>query len=154
MAFLKDGYTQNSNYSMKRSILSFMLVLFTWASFASCKKQIEEAKSDALADYLAANKWAVQQYLEGSTDVTNDFTGYEFQFFKNYTVTGTNGTVSYTGNWHDDLTAITISAQFTNGALPVTRLNGTWSVSTYNSTATTFGQTINGVEMKLILRKK
>lgn len=154
MTSLRDGSIQIHIYSMKRSILCVMLALFTWVGLASCKKQIEDAKSDALADYLSANKWAVQQYLEGTNDVTGEFDGYEFQFFKNYSVTGTKGTVVQTGTWQDDLTAITISAQFATGTSPVTRLNGTWNISTYNSTATTFGQTINGVEMKLILRKK
>lgn len=140
---------------MKRGILCFILALFIGAGSMGCKKQVEQIKSNALADYLAANKWTVQQYVEGTTDVTAEFESYEFIFYKDNTVTGSKTGTTYAGTWSSNISAVTMMAQFATGTpRPVSLLNGTWGISTYNSSATTFSQTINGVEMKLILRKK
>ncbi len=155
MAYLVDNYCQNPIYSMKRRIYFLVLVLFAITSFTSCEKQIEKIKSNALTEYLVANKWAVQQYLQDSTDITNQFDGYEFIFNENNTVIGTKDAATYSGTWSSNISDITMTAQFAAGTpLPISRLNGTWGVSTSNSTATTFSQTINGVAAKLILRKK
>ena len=157
MTYLVGNYSQNPANSMKRVVLCFLVALFIGAGGTGCKKQIDQIKSDALTDYLAANKWAVQQYTEGTTDVTAEFENYEFIFAKNNTVTGaqTGTTITYSGTWSSNVSAVTMTAQFATGTpRPVSLLNGTWGVSSYNSTATTFSQTINGVDMKLILRKK
>lgn len=155
MTFRTGNYFKSPIHSMKKSVSCFLLLLFAIACSIGCKKQIEQLKSDALTDYLAANKWAVQQYLEGTTDVTAEFDSYEFIFYNNNTVTGTKGTATYSGTWSSNISNVTMTAQFATGTpAPASRLNGTWGVASYNSTATTFSQTINGIEMKLILRKK
>ena len=155
MAHIVGNYHKYPRYSMKRSILFLMLALSTIVGLTSCEKQLEKIKSNALTNYLAANKWAVQQYLVDSTNITNEFDGYEFVFNENNTVTGYKESTVYIGTWSSNVSEATMTAQFAaNTPLPVSRLNGTWGVSTHNSSATTFTQTINGSVVSLILRKK
>ena len=155
MTYLVGNYSQNPIYSMKRRIYFLALVLFTIVGITSCEKQIDKIKTNALTNYLSANKWAVQQYLQDSADITTEFDGYEFIFNEDNTVTGGKNATTYNGTWSSNISEATMTAQFVTGTpAPVSKLNGTWGVSSYNSTATIFSQTINGKAVKLILRKK
>ena len=46
-----------------------------------------------------AGTWRVTNFVDSGQDETNDFSGYEFTFASNGTLTATNGTTSYTGSW-------------------------------------------------------
>jgi len=141
---------------MKRKagfIHSFIILLLV-SSLTGCKKQIEQAKADAVVDAMVANKWIVLQYMEGPNNVSAEFNGYDFQFNKDFTVVGNNGTLSTTGTWSGNATNQTISANFSNTITLLTRLNGTWKIYYYDSEGPKFNQIINGVEMRLVLRKK
>lgn len=131
-------------------ITFLVLIVSLWC----CKKQIDQIKANAVVDVMVSGKWEVQQYLSGTTDVSSEFAGYEFQFFRDNSVTGTDGTITTRGTWNGDAGSATISASFPNGTNPLARLNGTWGVYSYNSSGPKFNQTINGVEAKLTLRKK
>ncbi len=137
----------------KGFLYSFLLLLFI-ITLAGCKKQIEQAKADAVVDIMVANKWTVLQYMEGANNVTSEFNGYDFQFNRDYSVIGTNGTISKTGTWSGNAANQTITANFPNTTTPLARLNGTWAIYYYDSEGPKFNQFINGVEMKLVLRKK
>ncbi len=139
---------------MKPRILQCLLFITVVFAGAGCKKQIEKAKTDAVIDAMVANKWVVLQYTDGGNDVSAEFSGYDFQFNRDYTVVGSNGTTSKTGTWNGDATAQIISANFANTPAPLSRLNGTWAIYYYDSNGPKFNQTINGVEMRLVLRKK
>lgn len=138
--------------NIKKFYILFALGLLT--VFAGCKKQIEQAKIDAVVEAMVANKWIVLQYMEGATDVSAEFSGYDFQFNKDYTVVGASNLVSKTGTWSGNADAQTISANFANAPLPLTRLNGTWNIYYIDANGPKFKQVINGVEMKLVLKKK
>jgi hypothetical protein len=130
-----------------------LALLFAW-TITGCKKQIDQAKADAVVEVMVANKWIVQQYIDGTNNVTADFDGFDFQFYRDNTVVGANTTISKTGTWSGNASNQTISANFTNAPAPLSRLNGTWTISSYDSNGPKFSQFINGVEMKLVLRKK
>lgn len=139
---------------MKKTRICIYLFLLFVSTIAGCKKQIEQAKADAVVDAMVANKWIVLQYMEGSSNVTAEFDGYDFQFNKDNTVVGANTTTSKTGTWSGNATNQTITANFGNAVTPLPRLNGTWAIYYYDSNGPKFNQIINGVEMKLALRKK
>lgn len=132
-----------------------MMLLLVLNVFGGCKKQIEQAKTDAIVDVMVANKWIVLQYMEGANNVSDEFAGYDFQFNRDNSVIGANGTVSKTGTWSGNIANQSISTNFPNTtAKPLARLNGIWTVYYYDSEGPKFNQIINGVEMKLVLRKK
>lgn len=139
---------------MKISLIKTLFFFALIITVSSCKKQIEQAKADAVVDAMVANKWTVLQYMEGSNDFSAEFSGYEFQFNRDNTVTGSNSTISKTGTWSGNASAQTIYANFVNTTTPLTRLNGTWSIYYYDSNGPKFNQVVNNVEMKLVLRKK
>ena len=139
---------------MKQGFVHGFLLLFFVTTLAGCKKQIEQAKADAVVDVMVANKWIVLQYFVDTNNVTSEFNGYDFQFNRDYTVVGTNGTISKTGTWNGNAANQTITASFLNTTTPLTRLNGTWAIYDYDTNGPKFNQKINGVEMKLVLRKK
>ena len=139
---------------MKNKFIQGFLVLMFVSTITGCKKQIEQAKADAVVEAMVANKWIVLQYMEGNNNVTAEFDGYDFQFNKDYTVVGANTTISKTGTWSGNAANQTITANFTNALTPLPRLNGTWTIYSYDSNGPKFNQIINGVEMKLVLRKK
>jgi hypothetical protein len=140
---------------MKNTLLLRLTLLLLLGALAGCKKQIEQAKADAVVDVMVANKWVVLQYLDNGNNVTTEFDGFDFQFNRDYTVVGANGTISKTGTWSGNASNQTITANFANAtSTPLTRLNGTWAIYYYDSNGPKFNQFINGVEMRLVLRKK
>ena len=141
---------------MKSTFIHVFLILLFVSTISGCKKQIDKVKADAVVDVMVANKWIVLQYMEGSSNVTAEFDGYDFQFSRDYTVVGANAatSISKTGTWSGNASNQTIAANFVNATKPLSRLNGTWAIYSYDSNGPKFNQIINGVEMKLELRKK
>jgi hypothetical protein len=81
-----------------------------------------------LLDAMTNGKWFVEQYLEGTTNVTGTFEDYDFQFFKDGTVTGFYSAGSTNGTWQGDINNYSISSQFPSAADPVKKLNGLWKI--------------------------
>lgn len=107
--------------------LSFILLCF---SFSSCKKAIEKKQKDLLVDAITKGEWQVQQYLEGSVDITNQFYGYSFKFEEQGSVHALYvGSVLADGTWVGDINAYTITAQFAGGGDPLQKLNGVWKLT-------------------------
>lgn len=105
--------------------LVFTVLLFLPLLF-SCKKSINEKKQDIVIAAMTSGRWYVAEYIAGSTNVTSEFDGYEFQFHNNGTVDGIKGSSTKSGTWVGDADKFTITANFTGSGLPLSRLNGTW----------------------------
>lgn len=109
--------------------LVFTAILFLPLLF-SCKKAIQEKKQDIILAAMTSGRWYVQEYLAGSTNVTGEFAGYEFQFHDNGSVEGIKGASITTGTWSGDANNFTITSNFPAASgLPLTRLNGIWKWS-------------------------
>lgn len=73
--------------------------------FASCSDDDSGNNSNgtitaqALTNTVTNGSWRVTQFTEDGIDETSDFTGYNFTFNPNNTVTATNGTNEYQGVW-------------------------------------------------------
>lgn len=106
----------------KRLVLTALLFL---PLLFSCKKSIQEKKQDLVLAAMTTGRWYVSEYISGSTNVTTEFDGYEFQFHNNGTVEGIKGSTTKSGTWTGDATNFTITSNFPAG-LPLSRLNGTW----------------------------
>lgn len=106
-----------------------LLILITGTLF-SCKKAIQQKEEDIILDAVTTGLWFVEQYKQDSTNLTTDFTGYDFQFYKNGNVDGILGTVIKTGTWTSDISSYTISASFPAASGDTLRLlNHTWKIT-------------------------
>lgn len=105
------------------AIVAFFLL------FTGCKKTIEKLKENAVIDAMTEGQWVVKKFVKDGTTVTSDFATYKFQFYSNKTVDAIkSGTVENTGTWDGDVNTMTITANFSNAALPLTLLNGNWHI--------------------------
>jgi len=135
-----------------RFVICLMVVLLP---ALSCKKKIENVKEDLLINLIVSSQWAVATYTEGTTDVTDNFSPYRFQFKKDFTVDAiNNGTVEATGTWNGEIATKTIVSNFPNPNPILVRLNGTWLVKDSGLDYVKSIQTINGNACFLHLVKK
>src|SRR6185436_8856935 len=96
--------------SMKKTLATAILVLFL---FTGCKKAIQNAQENLLIKAMTDGQWTVVSFTQGGTDITNNFTGYKYQYYKNKTVDAIkDGNVQKTGTWDGDPTTMTTWANF------------------------------------------
>jgi hypothetical protein len=111
---------------MKR--LTIFLLSLTLIS--GCKKAIDKAAEDAILDAMTSGQWVVTSFKTNGTDITTDFAGYKFQYYRNYDVDAfKNDTLQKTGTWQPDAPAMNISASFLNVTNPLLLINGTWHIT-------------------------
>jgi len=123
-------------------------VFFLLLAFAGCNtKEIIEQKQETLLVAAVTNgQWAVTSFHKGAADVTQDFSGYKFQFKDNYTVDAIkNGVVEKTGTWAaaGNAQAQTMTANFTNSTNPLILLNGSWNIITTTWTSVQASMMVN-----------
>jgi hypothetical protein len=124
-------------------------------TLSSCiKKQIEQKAEDLVVQVIVDGSWILTKYVEGPTDMTSTFTGWECKFYADRTCDATNGTTKYTGTWDGNAITQSFTISFKPGAEPLTRLNGTWKIIKSNYTFGQFKQTKNGVDYLLEITKK
>lgn len=109
-----------------KTLIPFVLVLLSITS--SCQKWIDKKKEQMAMEIITNGEWYVEQYLEDSTNITSDFLHYEFRFNENRTVTGSRGTEVQAGTWQENISTISITAEFPTAPDPVKKLNGTWKI--------------------------
>lgn len=133
--------------------LLFTLLFFCPLLF-SCKKAIEKKKEELVISAMTNGRWYVEEYIAGSTNVTAEFSGYEFQFHSNNTVDGIKDVASTPGTWSADVTNMSIASNFPGAAVPLSRLNATWKI-TANDWVYVHAYHVNGSETNYLkLRKK
>lgn len=110
-----------------KKLLPITLLLLTFT--VSCKKAIEDKQRDLLIDAMTNGQWLVQQYLEGTVDVSAEFSGFEFQFEENGAVHAVkSGSVQH-GTWVGDINNYSITSNFPAADEPVKKLNGVWRLT-------------------------
>jgi len=131
-----------------------VLLLACWVLAGSCKKQVEQVQMDALMNLITNGQWKVTYFKKGSTDITTQFSPYQFQFKRNETVDAIrSGTVEKTGTWRGNALEKTIQSSFGNVAEPLSLLNGMWLVSKTSLTHVEASQDVNGQKLSLRLDK-
>ena len=111
---------------MKRLNPIFLLALVL---FFSCKKFIQQQEEKEAENIVTNGLWYVSGYEQNDSDITASFSGYLFKFDANNTVTATNGTLSATGQWSDNIAALTITTEFPGASAPLVDLNETWKIT-------------------------
>ena len=137
---------------MKKVLFLATIILFIGAF--GCKKAVEDIKRNYVIDIMTNGRWYVEQFKEGSTEVTADFAGYEFQFYENGKVDGIKNTTTQQGTWAADVSALTITSNFPSAVAPLQKLNAVWKL-TDSYPDLVVAQTVVGADTHYLkLRKK
>jgi hypothetical protein len=136
---------------MKKPLLliPFMLLL------AGCEKAVEKLKEDAIIKIMTDGQWAITSFVQNSSDITTNFTGYKFQYYSNKTVDAIkNGTVEKTGTWDGDGATMTTWANFTGATIPLNLINGSWHIDNSGLTFVEATQAVAGETKTMRLDKQ
>lgn len=139
---------------MKKGFPVILCVMLLWSG-SSCKKAIENLVEQSLIEQIITNGvWVVTGYQENTTTLTSLFSGYEFKFNSDASVTGTVNGNATKGSWSADKVNYTITSSFPVNTDPLQKLNGTWKI--IDSSPTYVKATRNGapVTTTLELNKK
>lgn len=136
---------------MKRSAF----ILITCLALFSCKKAVENAAQNAILDAMTDGEWVITSFTTNGTDITTDFTGYTFKYFRDYTVNAIkNGAVEKTGTWQADAAQMNINGNFPNATNPLLLINGTWHITDNSWTYVKATMTIGSETRTLRLDKQ
>jgi len=136
---------------MKKSVVVFPLIFLV--ILFSCKKTIQKQEENAALNIMTDGTWKVSQYLQDSVDITSTLSQYNFQFYANGTVTGTNGSVSATGTWTTNIANHSITSAFPTGSGAVNELDAVWIITDSSPDYVIAYTTIDSVTDNLKLEK-
>ncbi len=130
-----------------KKLLTLLLFVLT---LSGCKKAIEQIAEDMVVKAMTDGQWVVTRFTQNGTDITTDFSGYKFQYYKNKTVDAIkNGTVERSGTWDGNASAMTTWASFPGATNPLSLINGSWNITNSGWTYVEATQTI-GTEVKTL----
>ena len=116
--------------NLRRTKGIFLIAAIVGMLSFSCKKTIQQQEENIIVNAVTSGHWYVELYKQDSVDITNDFLGYEFQFYKNNNVDGIKNSVTTTGTWSTDINAYTITSAFpANASDTLKLLNYTWKIT-------------------------
>ena len=96
---------------------------------SGCSKSEEELQKELIISIMTDGRWLVQNFAEQNTDLSAEFSGYEFQFLADGTVQGIKGGSVTQGTWSASAANYTISSNFPTGDATLKRLNDTWKIT-------------------------
>jgi hypothetical protein len=115
---------------MKNSFIYIVLVLAILTVPFSCKKFIDQQAENAIVSLVTSHKWVITGYYDHmTTNLTDSFSGYTFQFNKNNTVYGTRFGQQTNGTWSVNVDSKSITSTFPAAPYPLILLNHTWTVT-------------------------
>ena len=115
---------------MKR-ILLYILVAVCLVGNSSCKKAIDKEKENIVLNLMTSGRWYLEKITEQGFDITSDYAGYEFQFYKNNTLDAIKNNVVQSVNWSGTLSSLTFTSNFPGAGDPLDRLNHLWTIKDY-----------------------
>jgi hypothetical protein len=132
--------------------LLMLTLLFALIQCSPEKKQ--EIQQNLVIQAMTNGQWKVSSFNKAGSDVTTEFSPYQFQFKNNLTVDAINGgSVEKTGNWNADANAQTITSNFATIVSPLIYLNGTWKITSTTWTSVNATKTESGETSTLRLDK-
>jgi hypothetical protein len=131
-------------------LLSFSFLLTT----SACKKKTEAVQQDLILEAMVNGKWKMSWFKENNVGIP-DFDGYEFQYYRDYTVDATKDNTTKRGNWSGSAAAMTTSADFPAAVgNPLLKINGTWRILRNSWTYVEAEQIIGALVKTMRLDKK
>jgi hypothetical protein len=114
---------------MKKAPLYFTFLLLLFIP-SSCKKYVQQQEQNVLVSIVTSGTWRVTGYMDHeTTNLTDSFSGYSFQFNENGTVYGTLSLQQTSGTWTFDVASKTITSNFPSAPLPLSLLNHVWTIT-------------------------
>jgi hypothetical protein len=112
-------------------LLSFIISIVV---VGACKKAINSIKEDLMVNLITSHTWKVVKFMEGTANLTSEYSVYDFEFEKNSTVRAVlNGVTQATGTWVGDETTQSITAAFPGAGTTLSKLSGIWIVTNTKS---------------------
>ena len=130
------------------------MTAFLLTGIPACKKTVDKKIENYIIDIMTDGRWYMYKYEENGVDITYEFDGYEFQFYKNETVDGLLNNVATRGTWKGDLSNLSMSAEFPTAGYPLKKLNATWKITDSYINAVFAESTTGMVVSKMELVKK
>ena len=112
-----------------KKLIPIFTVIFLVLTSPSCKKTIEKKQEDLVMQAIVDGIWIVEQYFEGSSNISNDFLNYDFKFNNDGSVTGTKSGTITTGTWAANTSTYSISSNFPTATDPLLKMNGIWKIT-------------------------
>lgn len=107
-----------------------MMILFTTGMNTGCKKAVVDASKELLLEIMTNGRWVVEVYSLDNIDLTAEYTGYEFQFYRDGNLQGIKGSDVTNGTWVPDTRNLTMQSSFPLGSNTLLiRLNETWKIT-------------------------
>ena len=107
-----------------------MMILFMTGMNTGCKKAVVDASKELLLEIMTNGRWVVEVYSQDNIDLTAEYTGYEFQFYRDGNLQGIKGSDVTNGTWVPDTRNLTMQSSFPLGSNTLLiRLNETWKIT-------------------------
>jgi hypothetical protein len=87
---------------MKTKATLFVAVMMLSFIFTSCEKAEQFLQKAVIKQIITNDRWVVETFTVSGTDVTNEYSPYEFVFNTNGTVTAFKATDATIGDWKED----------------------------------------------------
>ena len=115
---------------IKNISLILVMVLFMTGMNTGCKKAVVDASKELLLEIMTNGRWVVEVYSQDNIDLTAEYTGYEFQFYRDGNLQGIKGSDVTNGTWVPDTRNLTMQSSFPLGSNTLLiRLNETWKIT-------------------------
>lgn len=124
-------------YYLKHTL--FLLAL-CFISF-SCSKENEAPSTSSI---IGQGKWRVILFSDNGAIETDNYTGYEFTFSKNGTVTAVKGSSQVTGTWNTGGDETENKFNLNLSSLALSELNKNWSFTRKSYTSLTMEHVSSG----------
>jgi hypothetical protein len=83
---------------LKSKLSALLLVLFV--SLGACTDDdMNNDIQNQIEESVKTSSWRITKYIDSGNDELNHFTGFNFTFGENNTLSASNGTNTYTGTW-------------------------------------------------------
>lgn len=106
------------------------MILFMTGMNTGCKKAVVDASKELLLEIMTNGRWVVEVYSQDNIDLTAEYTGYEFQFYRDGNLQGIKGSDVTNGTWVPDTRNLTMQSSFPLGSNTLLiRLNETWKIT-------------------------
>lgn len=133
-------------------ILLALVIPLLWGCPA---KIIEQKKEDLVIKLITSNIWLMDNFYEGTTNLTTDFAAYEFKFNEDGSVYGMRtGLPNAVGTWTASAATMTIQSNFPTETGILKKLNGTFTITNSSLSDVSAHRFEGTVELKLHLIKK
>jgi hypothetical protein len=115
---------------IKNISLILVMILFMTGMNTGCKKAVVDTSKELLLEIMTNGRWVVEVYSQDNIDLTAEYTGYEFQFYRDGNLQGIKGSDVTNGTWVPDTRNLTMQSSFPLGSNTLLiRLNETWKIT-------------------------